>query len=33
MVLGTISCLIPNAQPVRVTAAARVEPIAVAVGD
>jgi cytochrome c-type biogenesis protein CcmF len=33
MVLGTISCLIPNAQPVRVTVPARVEPVAVAVGD
>jgi cytochrome c-type biogenesis protein CcmF len=33
MVVGTISCLVPNAQPVRVTAPARVEPVAVAVGD
>jgi cytochrome c-type biogenesis protein CcmF len=32
MVLGTISCLVPNVQPVRVTAPVRVEP-AVAVGD
>ncbi len=33
MVLGTISCLIPNAQPVRVTAPARVQPATVGVGD
>jgi cytochrome c biogenesis factor len=33
MVLGTISCLIPNAVPVRVTAPARVEPATVGAGD
>jgi cytochrome c-type biogenesis protein CcmF len=33
MVFGTISCLIPNAVPVRVTAPARVEPVAVVAGD
>jgi len=33
MVLGTISCLIPNAQPVRVTAPARVQAEPVPVGD
>ena len=32
MVLGTISCMVPNALPVRITAPVRVEP-AVAVGD
>ena len=33
MVFGTISCLIPNAVPVRVTAPARVEPVVVGAGD
>jgi len=32
MVAGTISCLIPNAQPVRVTAPVRAEPVPVPVG-
>ena len=33
MVLGTISALIPNAVPVRVTAPVRTQPAAVGAGD